>query len=273
MRTWALAVFLVALFTGAGDRHLLAQNERVTAVLAATRAALGGEDRIKGVRTFVATGRTRQLRGDNLVPIEFEMQAELPDRYSRHEEVPAQDTPPTTLGFDGDALIQIPPAAAPAARRGGPGPPQPALTPQERVNGLKQDFARLMLGMFAVGPAGVTLTFTDGGEAESPQGKAHVINVAGLGATPTRLFLDAQTNLPLMVSWQAAPAGAREAAPPLETAAVEQRLFFADYRTVDGLRLPFRIRRAVAADTVEETTFDRFRINVKIDPRRFGPRN
>jgi len=29
-------------------------------------------------KTFVATGRTRQVRGDNLVPIEFEISVELP---------------------------------------------------------------------------------------------------------------------------------------------------------------------------------------------------
>ena len=62
-----------------------------------------------------------------------------------------------------------------------------------------------------------------------------------------------------MVSW---PGGRRRSL-------VEQRLYFADYRDVDGLQLPFRIRRAVGADTTEETTFDRFRINARIDPRRF----
>jgi hypothetical protein len=46
-------------------------------------------------------------------------------------------------------------------------------------------------------------------------------------------------------------------------------MFFADYREVEGLRLPFRIRRAAGAETTEETTFDRFRINVRVDPRRF----
>jgi hypothetical protein len=49
----------------------------------------------------------------------------------------------------------------------------------------------------------------------------------------------------------------------------EQRLFFADFRDVDGLKLPFRIRRATGTETTEETTFDRYRINVRIDPRRF----
>jgi hypothetical protein len=52
----------------------------------------------------------------------------------------------------------------------------------------------------------------------------------------------------------------------------ENRIYYADYRDVDGLKLPFRIRRAVGATTTEETTFDRFRINAKIDPRKFEAR-
>jgi hypothetical protein len=51
---------------------------------------------------------------------------------------------------------------------------------------------------------------------------------------------------------------------------VEHRLYYADYRNVDGIVLPFRIRRAIGADTTEETTFDRFRLNTKIDPRKFA---
>ena len=38
------------------------------------------------------------------------------------------------------------------------------------------------------------------------------------------------------------------------------------------MQLPFRLRRAVGPETVEETTFDRFRINAKIDPRKFEVR-
>jgi hypothetical protein len=51
---------------------------------------------------------------------------------------------------------------------------------------------------------------------------------------------------------------------------VENRLYYADYRNVDGVQLPFRIRRAIGTDTTEETTFDRFRLNTKIDPRKFA---
>ena len=59
------------------------------------------------------------------------------------------------------------------------------------------------------------------------------------------------------------------AAPP-----PENRLYFADYRDVDGLKWPFRLRRAIGPDTIEETTFDRFRINTKIDPKKIrGPKS
>jgi hypothetical protein len=46
-------------------------------------------------------------------------------------------------------------------------------------------------------------------------------------------------------------------------------LYYADYRDVGGIQLPFRIRRAVGPDTVEETIFDGFKINSKIDPKKF----
>jgi hypothetical protein len=55
-----------------------------------------------------------------------------------------------------------------------------------------------------------------------------------------------------------------------QTTPVEYRLYYADYRDVDGIKLPFRLRRAIGADTTEETTFDRFRLNTKIDPRKFA---
>ena len=274
MRVLMTAIAVSSLLVTTGDR-LLAQSDRAATVLSATREALGGEQRIGAVRTFIASGRTRQLRGDNLVPIEFEIQVELPDKYSRHDEVPAQDTGPTTQGFNGNALVQIPPQATPAGRVGvpPPSPEQQAAALQARIDGLKQDFARLMLGMFATSVSSGPGTFVYAGQAEAPQGMADVINVTGPAKFVARFFIDSQTHLPLMVTWQAPAPGGRGAAPAAGTAPVEQRMYFADYRAVDGLRLPFRIRRAVGADTVEETTFDRFRINARVDPRRFESSN
>ena len=248
-------------------------------VLAAARASLGGEKRLSAVKTFVATGRTRQVRGDNLVPIEFEIVCELPDRYRRTDEIPAQESGPTSSGFSGDDLIQMPALAAPPFPAGR-GPAAPSAPEQQdaarraRAVSVKQDFVRLTLGMFAASFSSYPLTFTYVGKAEAPQGQADVIDVKGQGPAnfALRLFVNSETHLPLMVSWQA-PAGgpAVRGGPGGRDPGneIENRLYYADYREVDGLRWPFRLRRSAGADTVEETTFDRFRINAKIDAKKF----
>ena len=257
----------------------LAQAGSADAVMAAARAALGGDAKIAAVKTFIANGRTRQVRGENLVPIEFEIQAELPDKYSRRDEFPAQDAGPVTAGFVADALVLVPRPAPPPPRPGAPAPPpgQQEAMLRGRLMGAKQDFARLLLGMFATSTPAFPLTYSYVGQAEAPQGKADVIDVKGPNNFAARLFIAGDTRLPIMVSWTApgplrppgAPVAPVAPAAPAAPAAPEQRLFFADYRDVDGLKLPFRIRRAAGAETTEETTFDRYRINARIDPRRF----
>ena len=51
---------------------------------------------------------------------------------------------------------------------------------------------------------------------------------------------------------------------------IEYRFYYADYRDVNGVKFPFRLRRAIGTDTTEETIFDRFRLNAQIDPRKFA---
>jgi hypothetical protein len=161
-------------------------------------------------------------------------------------------------------------------RPGGPPPPTPqqleAAARQQLLNS-KQDFARLMLGLFAKSYSSFPLTFAYVGQAEAPQGRADVIDVKGDGGFTARLFVDGKTHLPIMLSWQARPAAARGRGPgpPAVPPTVETRLYFAEYREFSGLQLPTRVRRAVAGETTEETTFDRFRINARVDPRRFEP--
>ena len=263
----ALRVLLVLLGAVSGsDIALHGQNPDAAQVLAATREALGGEKNLSAVRTFVATGRTRQVRGNNLVPIEFEISCELPDKFVRKDEIPAQDTDVTVTGFRGDELIQFPPP--PQGRDGGPGarggpPMNPA---QPRLTTIKQEFTRLMLGVFAAPPAAYPVAFKYAAEGEAPEGKADVLDVTGPANFSVRFVVQRDTHLPVMLMWQAppGPAGGRGPAAP-----VDNRLYYADYRTVNGIRWPFRLRRAVAGTTVEETTFDRISVNVKIDPRKF----
>jgi hypothetical protein len=286
-------------------------------ILAAAREALGGESRLAAVKTLIATGRTRQVRGENLVPIEFEMLFETPDKFVRKDEIPAQESGPTSQGFNGENLIvEPPPPPPPPPPAGKPAGPPPEAALRGRVTTIKQDFARLALGLFATSYSAYPLTFSHVGIAEAPQGKADVLEAKGPGNFTVRFFLHSESHLPIMLSWSVPatnvvvtlpgqpppatlPPGAItvEAPPPpaasaskeeqdkyaMEVAAlrkktiasakpIENRLYFSDHKEVDGIRLPFRIRRAIASQTIEETTFDRFRINTKIDPRRFEVR-
>src|SRR5436190_12223557 len=204
-----------------------------TAILAQAREALGGEKRLAAVKNFVATGRTRQVRGDNLVPIEFEIDAELPDKYIRKDEVPAQESGPTTVGFSGDQLIQLPEPPAPPARAGAPAPSPEQLEAARRARliGVKQDFARLMLGLVAGSFPSYPLTFTYVGQAEAPQGMADVVDVKGPANFAARLFVG-DNGLPIMLSWTAptppgrgGPGGPPPGAgAPAPAAAPEQRM-------------------------------------------------
>jgi hypothetical protein len=341
-------------------------TKRAEQALADARKALGG-DTLAELKTLVASGRTKRVRGNNLVPIEFEILIELPNKYVRVDEFPAEDMDPTSAGFNGDALIQIPPPPAVPAGRGGPldtaqggpsqrpaggtavGPPGtppggtappagvappagmppgaapgapgamtpggrgPAMDPRRaRLTTVKQDYARLALGLFAASSA-YPLTFSWAAVAEAPQGRADVLDVKGEGNFAVRYFIHSETRLPIMVTWTTPPTNVIVTVPgqpPPSTVApgavvvtgppapakdapkeemdkytkdvlalrakaqatpVEHRLYFADYRDVDGLKLPFRLRRAIGTETTEETTFDRFRVNAKIDQRKFEP--
>jgi len=305
------------------------QTPDAASVLAKAREALGGEKKLSAIKTIVAQGQTRQVRGENLIPIVFEINIELPAKYSRRDETPAVESGYSTAGFAGDDLIQLPvptiPVMPPMAQRpGGPPPPSPeqiaaamAAQRKTRVATLKQDYARLMLGFFAGSTEAFPLAFKRTGIAESPQGKADVIEVTGPNNFKANFLINVDTHLPVMLSWappqppgragmgmpgggapgtpgaaraagagsagvtppppgaaRANPAPAAPPAPsapgaPAPPAAPEIRLYFADFRDEGGVMWPHRIRRATNGETTEETTFDRFKLNAKIDPKKF----
>lgn len=197
------------------------------------------------------------------------------------------------------------PGAMPPGGRGAAVDPRRA-----RLTTVKQDYARMALGLFAASNA-YPLTFSYAAVAEAPQGRADVLDAKGEGTFALRYFINSETRLPIMVTWTtpptnvivtvpgqpppasvapgavvvAGPAAPAKDAPKEEldkyskevlalrakaqATPVEHRLYFADYREVDGLKLPFRLRRAIGTETTEETTFDRFRANAKVDPRKF----
>ena len=51
---------------------------------------------------------------------------------------------------------------------------------------------------------------------------------------------------------------------------VEYRMFFADYKAVDGVKLPTRIQRMMEGLPTEELALKKIKVNGKIDPNKFN---
>jgi len=195
------------------------QGRNADGILAEARKALGGE-KLAAVRTLTAEGRTlRAAPNGTSMESEFEWSLELPDKYLMRSVLAAMGNMSIyrLSGFNGGQVIEEidrPPNLAGGnvvIRIQGPGgsPTDPAKMTDEqkaefnrrRVLANKTEFARLALGMFAASPAALPLAFADGGQAESPDGKADVLDVTGEGGFAAKLFIDARTRLPLMLSW------------------------------------------------------------------------
>jgi hypothetical protein len=52
---------------------------------------------------------------------------------------------------------------------------------------------------------------------------------------------------------------------------VEYRVFYADYKTVNGVQLPTRIQRMVDGEATDELALEKIRVNQKIDQKKFEP--
>jgi hypothetical protein len=309
----------------------------VNKILADARAALGGEKKLGALKTFAATGQATRVTGNaSSTPTDVEMAFELPDRFMKKDVLAmmGNNAITRTSGFNGEAVINAidqPPAMPGMIQiRMGPGGTAPGGTPtpeqqeqqrkQQLISG-KQDFARFTLGMLLSSLTAYPLQFSYGGQAESPDGKADIVDVKGEGDFAVRLFIDTQTHLPLMASWMAkeplvitrtmtaggpgappppsgntgyvvagakpATAGGGQAMSPeerdkmmkqfqdqaKEAAAklrvVEYRLYYGDYRDVDGIKVPFKLQQSMDGKPTEEVTLEKVKINAKIDPKKF----
>jgi len=213
MRSAGVAIALVA----AGSMAA-AQGRDVDQILAGARTALGG-DKLAAVKSVTAVGRTVRANPDGTsAENEFELALELPDKYLMRSVIAAMGNMSVyrMTGFNGGQVIDEidrPPnlsGGMVVIRMAGPGgavdpekmtAEQKAAFDQQRLLANKKDYAKLALGMFAMSPAAYPLALADGGQAESPDGKADVIEVTGEGGFAGKLFVDARTHLPLMLSW------------------------------------------------------------------------
>lgn len=298
-----------------------AEDAKAQEILAKARKAIGGSkiETLKSLSLESAVQRNAgsfQIQNDNEILIEF------PDKYVRNTVMSGPMSVTTNTGFNGERAILPPnismlPGGGMVFRMGGPAgaegekptPEQLAQINARTLRSQREEISRLMLGWLAMAHPSLPVEYTYAGEAESPDGKAHVIDVKDADGFSARLFIDQNNHLPLMVSYQGrqprvmtsgAMSGRRTtaaAAPPgqgrqlteeerkklqedpqkqvaqmmaQESPMVEFSLFFDDWREVDGLVFPHVVRRAVGGTTDEEWTISKVKVNPRIDAKKFA---
>ena len=301
MRILTAAFVAVVVALVAATRLSAQEVNKATEVIAGARKAIGGK-KLDELKTLSVEASVQRNLAQMQVTSDVEILLELPDKYVRTDQ---SNGPGIVMaggmntGFNGDKAIQpvqgnLSPGGGMVIRRGPGGPlpadgPKPTAEEQARmekmvVRNAKQDLSRLMLGWFAAAHPGVGADYTFAGEAESPDGKAYVIDAKNADGFAARLFIDQQSNLPLMVTYHAPQRqmiGGRGRGPGDAQTQIEQprsqppvmvdyTLFFDDWRTVDGVKFPHKIRRAMGTETTEEWTINRVKINPTIDAKKFA---
>ena len=298
-----------------------AAQDKAADVLAAARQAIGG-GKLDSLKTLSVQSHMARNMGERQMQSDIQILIETPDKYARIEEMTAPVARTMTSGFSGDAAIRPAGMSMGAGGgmmivMGGPGggaPPAPKMTPEQEVElntmllrSQRTDVSRLMLGWLAMTHPSLDATYTYAGEAESPDGKAHVIDVKAADFD-AKLFIDQATNLPLMITYRApeprmmtmrGPGGASggavvaqhgAAAPPagpgqagqapasqaqLDATRMEPpkmadyQVYFSDWRDVSGIKFPHVMQRATGGATVEEWEITKVGVNQKIDPKKF----
>jgi hypothetical protein len=274
---------------------------RGATILADARKAIGGEDRLKAVQRIEVKGKSaRAASAQSNIEGDFEIQIELPDKFRRREAL----TMGAQVGFD---VVQILNGATATQRaeaantggaiggfdgggdggnrgggRGGRGFNPAQLLGNGDANqeeaikrALTTDMARMLRSLLLVTNEQVAWV----GVAESPDGKADVLEFKTPDGVATRLMVDEKTRMPLMMSWTGTPSGLsaiagrgnrggnqgqqgrRGGGPAGQGGPAPLQMYFSDYKTVNNIKLPHLIQSGANGETTEELVVKSYRIN------------
>jgi hypothetical protein len=289
-------VYLMSLaMTAGGFAAAAAGDTKAEQLMAQARAALGGEKALAKVQGLTATGAYQRTMPDRQLSGEVTIDLLLPDKLLRTESMnPMGDTTIVTeQGLNGEKLLR--------SQRTLNGPPGlvvragAAPTGDAEVQAIRNahaDLARTALAFLLTSPASLRLEFSSGGEAESDEGKADVVDATGAGNFAARIFLDQKSHRPLMITYRGVaprvmiqtrqgppPEGGRGRGEPSHDApaapapqVVDIVLYLDDYKAVDGVMLPHHMTRSIDGKPAEEMTFKTIKINPPFKPDTFAAR-
>ena len=287
-RTTLIALLMLSIAPGIEGQTK--DPEKGAALLAQARQAVGGEDRLLAIKTLDVRGDFKRLAGQMTIEGELQVRLELPDKLRRDEDLSLPGGGPaivrtevlngTTVWDDnsGGGRMFIGRFGGPGGRGGDPQGGGRARIDPAQLEEAQRRARQTELARFAL----IWLLTADGqvawiGTAEAPDGKADVVEITPAAGPAMRLFLDASSHMPLMVTWQGAapqlmiagrrggrgeargdaPAQGRGPGGPPATL----QLTLSDYKAVNGVRLPHLITRGANDMTIEEWTIDSYRVN------------
>ena len=290
-------------------------QDRVKEVLSAARKALGGEDKIAGIKTLQAEGPFRRSMGGRDMEGTVIVTIARPDKMKRVEDMQmggmvggptiertsvlagttSWDDTQNRGGMGGGMRIQIATGPGPGGAPGGAAPTQ-AQMDEARTRRMRVEMQRLMAALIA--EAGTP--WVDAGIAESPDGKADILEAKEETGRTLRLFIDQNTRLPLMVQYQdpkprimmnggpgpggpGGPGGRApgDAPPQLTPEQMKERIaamqrtpaelgtyamHLSDYKKVDGIMLPHKIETSLDGEPNQEWTIEKYKVNPTVKP-------
>jgi hypothetical protein len=294
----------------------MAAQDRVSSIIAGARKALGGEDKVAGLKTLTAEGPFRRSMGGRDMEGTVTVTLARPDKMHRLEEMAmggmiggptiertmvlngttAWEDTQNRGGMGGGMRIMM---AGPGQGPGGTSGPTPEQMNEARVRRMRVQMQRLTAALLA--DAGTQ--WVDAGTAESPEGKADILETKEETGRTLRLFIDQNSKLPLMVQYQdpkpmvminggpgRGPGGPGGPPPPpgapgdgprpqmtpeeMQKRMEEMRrnppqlgtyaLHLSDFKKVDGIMLPHKIDTSLDGEPNEEWTIEKYKVNSTI---------
>ena len=288
---WWMVLLAAVLELGPG---LQAQDAAAKAqqLLAQARAALGGE-KLKALQSLSIEGSYRRIMGQGMeMSGDLTYDLLLPDKMMRVDtmrpfgdieinnmEVVNGDTVWTDQSQSGGGGANV------VIRRGGAGGGDPKRQ-QESINqNIRSDFAHTTLGLLLTTVSSFPVEYAFAGEADSPEGKADVLDVKGPNGFAARLFLDQKSHRPLMLTCKSrrphvmmrtttsGPPSEHDLEKQLKEAEaapeVEHQVRYSAYKEINGISLPHKVSRGIEGETSEEIEFKKVKVNPSLKPEKF----